>query len=151
MYEYDFQIEKVIDGDSVRGAIDLGFNVVMEYQNVRLKGIDTPETRLDSNIDEEYQEEMKAFGRMIKDYVVTQFDESHVRITTTIDKSQDKYGRILADFQLKYHGSGLWVSLNQLLVDQRFAVAYSGENKSTISAQHIENLIYHKSQLIYIK
>ena len=44
MYEYKAKLLRVIDGDTVDCVIDLGFNVRLK-ERVRLKGIDTPETR----------------------------------------------------------------------------------------------------------
>ena len=45
MYRYKVDIVKVIDGDTVDVDIDLGFGMVYKKQRVRLKGIDTPESR----------------------------------------------------------------------------------------------------------
>jgi len=44
MYEYKAKLDRVIDGDTIDCHIDLGFNVTLK-ERVRLKGIDTPETR----------------------------------------------------------------------------------------------------------
>jgi endonuclease YncB( thermonuclease family) len=43
MYEYRATIVKIIDGDTVDVDIDLGFNVVLKDERVRVAGIDTPE------------------------------------------------------------------------------------------------------------
>ena len=45
MYEYKVRIVKVVDGDTVDVDIDLGFDVWLKNQRVRLYGIDTPESR----------------------------------------------------------------------------------------------------------
>ena len=45
MYEYRATIIKIIDGDTVDVDIDLGFNVVLRDERVRIAGIDTPESR----------------------------------------------------------------------------------------------------------
>ena len=39
------QITKVVDGDTIDADIDLGFDVVLRDQRVRLYGINTPESR----------------------------------------------------------------------------------------------------------
>ncbi len=49
MYEYKFKALRVIDGDTVDGIIDLGFNVLLK-ERVRLYGINAPETRLQRSI-----------------------------------------------------------------------------------------------------
>ena len=45
MYEYRCEIVKVIDGDTVDVDIDLGFGVWLRKERIRLRGIDTPESR----------------------------------------------------------------------------------------------------------
>ena len=44
MYEYNVEIMRVVDGDTVDVMVDLGFSVFTP-QRVRLAGIDTPESR----------------------------------------------------------------------------------------------------------
>ena len=44
MNEYECQITKVVDGDTVDCLINLGFNVIIR-QRVRMYGINTPESR----------------------------------------------------------------------------------------------------------
>ena len=45
MYQYKCKINKVLDGDTVDIDLDLGFNIVMANQRVRMAGVDTPESR----------------------------------------------------------------------------------------------------------
>ena len=45
MYQYRAKILKVLDDDTVEIDLDLGFNIVLSNQKVRLAGIDTPESR----------------------------------------------------------------------------------------------------------
>ena len=45
MYEYNCNIVKVVDGDTVDVDIDLGFGMWLRNERVRLYGIDTPECR----------------------------------------------------------------------------------------------------------
>jgi micrococcal nuclease len=45
MYEYNVKVVRVIDGDTIDVDIDLGFNIVLKKQRIRLYGIDTPESR----------------------------------------------------------------------------------------------------------
>ena len=40
MYEYRATIVKIIDGDTVDVDIDLGFNVVLQDERVRIAGIE---------------------------------------------------------------------------------------------------------------
>ena len=47
-YIYNFQLTKVIDGDTVRGHISLGFNICLENKTIRINQIDTPESRINT-------------------------------------------------------------------------------------------------------
>ena len=62
MYEYRCQITRVVDGDTVDVDIDLGFGVWMRKQRVRLKGVDTPESRTRDKVEKKY-------GLMAKEFV----------------------------------------------------------------------------------
>ena len=42
MYEYKATIKYIVDGDTVDVDIDLGFDVWLRDQRIRLHGIDTP-------------------------------------------------------------------------------------------------------------
>ena len=44
-FVYNAILDRVIDGDTIDVHLDLGFNVILEKQRVRLHGIDTPESR----------------------------------------------------------------------------------------------------------
>jgi endonuclease YncB( thermonuclease family) len=44
-YTYKCTLDRVIDGDTIDVHIDLGFDVWLNKQRVRLAGIDTPESR----------------------------------------------------------------------------------------------------------
>jgi micrococcal nuclease len=45
MYEYKCRVNKVLDGDTVDIDLDLGFNIILASQRVRMAGVDTPESR----------------------------------------------------------------------------------------------------------
>ena len=54
MYEYKCNIRRVVDGDTVDVDIDLGFNVILSNQRIRLMGIDTPESRTRDKEEKKY-------------------------------------------------------------------------------------------------
>ena len=62
MYEYNATIRYIVDGDTVDVDIDLGFDVWLRDQRIRLYGIDTPECRTRNKKE-------KAHGLLAKDYV----------------------------------------------------------------------------------
>ena len=45
MYEYNAELDRVVDGDTVDVNIDLGFGIWIRDERVRVMGIDTPELR----------------------------------------------------------------------------------------------------------
>ena len=132
MYEYNCRIVKVVDGDTVDVDIDLGFDILLSNQRIRLKGIDTPESRT-RDLEE------KKFGLLAKEMV-----KSYCKLgqTVTLRTSKDergKFGRILGEFMV-YDGKTDSVrSLNTILVDEGYAVAYEGQSKDEIREAHFFN------------
>ena len=63
MYEYKAIVTRVIDGDTIDVDIQLGFDVVLAKQRIRLLGIDTPESRT-------RDKEEKVRGLLSKDFVL---------------------------------------------------------------------------------
>ena len=49
LYTYKANIVRVIDGDTVVADIDLGFDVWLRKEHLRLVGIDAPENKANSN------------------------------------------------------------------------------------------------------
>ena len=111
MYEYRAKLVRVIDGDTIDCYIDLGFNIHVK-ERVRLKGIDTPETRT-RDLEE------KKRGIEAKERVIELFEgvEDFV-IQTEIHKG--KYGRTIGEVMLPLHDR----SLNQILLDEGHAEVY---------------------------
>ena len=114
MYEYKAKLDRVIDGDTVDCFIDLGFNITVK-ERVRLKGIDTPETRT-----RDLEEKAKGFAA--KDRVIELFEGvESFKIKTELDK-KGKYGRILGTIFLPDHVD---VSLNDILLQEGHAEVYN--------------------------
>lgn len=106
-YVYNAYVVDVYDGDSITLDIDLGFNIVMKNQKIRLYGIDAPELRL----------EEKESGLISKNWLVERILNKNVVIKTYKD-SRDKYGRWLADI---YVGD---VFINETMVIEGLAIKY---------------------------
>jgi endonuclease YncB( thermonuclease family) len=83
--------------------------------SVRLNGIDTPEMKGKSVLDEE-----KEAAKQARDFVSNLVLNKFVRLEN-IDS--EKYGRILADV---YIGN---IHLNEILLKERYAVKYDGGTK----------------------
>ena len=129
MYQYACRINKVLDGDTVDIDLDLGFNIILANQHVRMTGIDTPESRTSNK-------EEKPRGMLSKKKLSDQLPVgSWQKITTSRpDNNDDKFGRILGEFILE-DGT----NVNQWLIKNNYAVAYQGENKELVQEQHQAN------------
>ena len=134
MYEYKVRIVKVVDGDTVDVDIDLGFDVWLKNQRVRLYGIDTPERRT-RDIEE------KKYGKAATAYLTEKLE-----IGTPVLRSygSGKFGRILGEFWIieESHdmpGMEVKTNINQMMIEDHHAVAYHGQSKEEIAEEHIKN------------
>ena len=126
-YEYYATVTNVVDGDTIVIDIDLGFNVVLSNQSVRLVGVDTPESRTIDKVE-------KTFGLISKEYT-KKFVEScnnHVIVRTQKPDSSEKFGRTLGDVI----NPETREVLNESLIKNGYAVGYLGENKDNVIDQH---------------
>ena len=129
-YEYHAKVINVIDGDTVVVDIDLGFNVVLSNQSVRLLGVDTPESRTSDKIE-------KVFGLASKDYAKEFIENCKKQVILRTHKSDDseKFGRLLGEI-INPNSKEV---LNNSLVEEGFAVKYLGENKDNVKNLHLQN------------
>ena len=128
MYQYKAIITKVIDGDTVDVDIDLGFDVWLKKQRIRLYGIDTPESRTSDKVE-------KVFGNLAKAKVLHFCPVGEqIVLQTKTDDSRGKYGRILGELITK---DG--VNVNTYLVDNAYAVQYFGLSKADIHQKQLDN------------
>ena len=126
MYEYNAVVEKIVDGDTVDMRIDLGFSVwVME--RCRLLGIDTPESRT-----RDMRE--KKFGKLATHRVKELLQKGSTYTIKTKFDSKGKFGRTMVDVNLPGGET-----ICNLLVSERLAVPYHGENKDEIRKLHEKN------------
>lgn len=129
MYQYIARINKVVDGDTVDIDLDLGFNIILANQRVRMAGIDTPESRTSDK-------EEKVRGLLSKKKLAEKLPVgSWVKIETQrMDDNDDKFGRILGIFVLD-DGT----NVNKWLIENNYAVAYAAENKELVQEAHQRN------------
>jgi micrococcal nuclease len=126
MYEYACTVEKVVDGDTIDVVLDLGFDILYKSR-VRLFGIDTPESRT-RNKDE------KARGKMASAFLKEAIEDGEkVVIQTKLKDSRGKFGRVLGDVVVDD------ININQLMVKCHLAVAYHGQSKDDVEAEHMRN------------
>ena len=124
MYEYNCEVKRIVDGDTVDVVIDLGFDIHYSSR-VRLYGIDPPESRT-RNKDE------KVRGLMSKKYLTDALSKGQVVIKTHKDK-KGKFGRVLGEMYVADK------NINLMMVDDNLAVKYKGQNKKQIEEEHQVN------------
>jgi|TARA_B100000959_G_scaffold220943_1_gene233572 micrococcal nuclease len=119
-------IKKIIDGDTIDVVLDMGFEI--QYKSrIRLFGIDTPESRTRNK-------EEKIRGLLSKEYLKNAIKKSKkLTIKTHKGSETGKFGRILGEV----FADGK--NLNSLMCKEGYAVAYYGQNKKLIEAQHLKN------------
>jgi len=116
MYEYRCIINRVVDGDTVDVDIDLGFDVWLKDERVRLMGIDAPETRT-KDLEE------KAAGLVSKAFVENILPVGSSQILISKD-FKGKFGRILGTFSVYDSTKDAWSDLSTVLLEQGYAEKY---------------------------
>jgi len=125
MYRYKVNVVRVVDGDTVDVDVARGFGMVYKKQRVRMLGIDTPESRTRDLVE-------KKFGKASKAHLAKILEEGDIQM---VSHDRGKFGRILGNL---YHGSSSY-SINQQMIDDHHAVAYTGGNKEEVEKQHMAN------------
>ncbi|MAH46277.1 hypothetical protein CMI37_10630 [Candidatus Pacearchaeota archaeon] len=116
MYKYEAKIIKVVDGDTIDGMVDLGFNIWIKVR-IRLAGLNAPETRTRNKAE-------KKRGLAAKARVAQAIEQSDNEIILT-SLGVGKYGRCIGEVQFaktyirseKYQGK----SLNKMLIKEGHA------------------------------
>lgn len=143
MYEYRARVNKVVDGDTVDVDIELGFDIVLTGQRVRIMGIDTPESRTSDEVE-------KVFGLAAKNRLKELLGPIAI-LRTQVEKDGDdakgKFGRILGDFVVEtplvtisdYNSNTVQRMVTEILIEEGHAVPYFGGSKEDVQAQHAIN------------
>ncbi|HPW76539.1 MAG TPA: DUF1016 N-terminal domain-containing protein [Candidatus Omnitrophota bacterium] len=105
LYTYQATVEKVVDGDTLRVIVDLGFNT-RTRQYLRLRGVDCPELATEE-------------GKQASTFVKSRLRGAD-QILLTSSRS-DKYDRYLADVYFTDREGGE-IFLNNLLLEKGLAV-----------------------------
>lgn len=121
-YTYHAEITEVVDGDTVRANIDLGFHIWVRDEKLRLHAIDAPELRR-YGAGAEVTDAEKAAGKAAKAALVDLIEGKEVTLCTIKD-GKGKYGRYLAQI---YLGE---IYVNQWMIDQGHATPYPDRRAS---------------------
>ena len=117
-FVYQAELERVVDGDTVDVTLDLGFDVKLHKQRVRLHGIDTPESRTRNLAEKKLG---LAAKERLKELCVGRFKVKSL--------GKGKYGRVLG---IPYTEDGQ--DICQSLIDEGHAVEYYGGKKKKVWA-----------------
>ena len=146
MYEYRCTIRRVVDGDTVDVDINLGFDVILANQRIRLFGMDTPESRTRDLIEKQY-------GNLAKHYVEAMMPVGSSQTLETVkDDSKGKYGRILGKFVVTDHQSdtpNVDAYIHDIMVREHLAVRYFGQSKDDVESEHLENRLALSADLFH--
>lgn len=124
-FVYNATLDRIIDGDTFDCVIDLGFDVRLHKQRVRLAGIDTPESRINTKrYPERAQEKImgKAAKERLKELCTGSFKVKSL--------GKGKYGRILG---VPYTEDGEDICAK--LIEEGHAVEYWGGSKTKLWGQ----------------
>ena len=135
MYEYKARIIKIVDGDTVDVDIDLGFGVWMKDERVRIMGIDTPESRTSDKIEKKFG---LAAKKRLKELLGT-YTVLKTQIARNGEDMRGKFGRVLGDFEVFDRDNQTYKLVSDLLIEEGHAVAYHGQNKDDVLAEHMKN------------
>ena len=120
------KVLKIIDGDTIDVILDLGFDI-LHKSRVRLFGIDTPESGT-------RDKEEKQRGLISKKYLTEAIKKGNkLTIKTHKGSETGKFGRILGEVFVDGK------NINLQMTKDGYAVAYYGQNKNLIEAEHLKN------------
>jgi endonuclease YncB( thermonuclease family) len=123
--EFVCKCVKVYDGDTITVALEPFDSCGFYKFRTRLAGIDTPEIRT-KNSDEKVQ------GNLVRDFLRGLILDKIIKIKCG---EFDKYGRLLADVYEMTDGVAAKTSLNQQLIEKKYAYAYDGGTKRIWGAE----------------
>ena len=115
-FVYNATLDRVVDGVTFDCILDLGFDVKLHKQRVRLAGIDTPESRTRDLAE-------KKLGLAAKERL-KELCCGNMKVQSL---GKGKYGRILG---IPYTEDGK--DICQMLIDEGHAVKYDGGKKTKV-------------------
>lgn len=111
LYQYKLRDISVVDGDTLKADVDLGFGVVLASKKIRLAHINCPEKDTDEGQEARWHTESLVLG--MEDVVVV-----------VKNHREDKYGRILGDVLVAGH------DLATMLKEDGHGVDYEGGKRA---------------------
>ena len=131
MWDYRCKIVHIVDGDTVDVDIDLGFGIILQDERVRIKGIDTPESRTRDLIEKQFGEAATRRCHELLPVGSTQILLSE--LNKEGEDMKGKFGRVLGNFVI---GNSTYT---ETLISEHHAVRYEGQAKEEIKTEHLRN------------
>ena len=129
---YPAQIVKVTDGDTASFDIDLGFDVKLVNQKLRMYGYNAPESRTKNTKEKKLGMRAK---QKLNDLIQSSFS---LEICIEPNKEKEKYGRLLGIIFADN------VNINTLLINQGYGIAYFGGKRSTTDFDSMYDKVYNE-------
>ena len=135
-FVYRGRVDRVYDGDTIWVTLDLGFDMLFRC-SIRLKGIDTPESKINIKKYPERKIE-KALAKLAKKRMKelcgkeVWVESKKLLKGSTIDNvkestAKEKYGRVLGNI---YQMDG--TNIADVLIKEGYAIKYSGKKKTHV-------------------
>ena len=125
MFEYNAEVLRIVDGDTLDARIDLGFDVHVN-KRIRLVGIDTWESRT-----RDKAEKAKGLAAKARLKELLKEDKNKFKL---ISHGTGKFGRVLGDIEISVG------NVCDILVEEGHAYSYFGGNKEEARAKAAEIL-----------
>ena len=125
MFEYNAEVLRIVDGDTLDARIDLGFDVHVN-KRIRLMGIDTWESRTRDKV-----EKVKGLAAKARLKELLKQDKNKFKL---ISHGTGKFGRVLGDIEISVG------NVCDILVEEGHAYSYFGGNKEEARAKAAEIL-----------
>lgn len=110
-YIYKAIVKSILDGDTVKVDIDLGFGIWLKDQNIRLMKINAPEIKGES----------KSLGMKSKERLSELLLNKEIKLETSKDK-KEKYGRWLGLIIISVNNEE--ICINDLMISEGYANLY---------------------------
>lgn len=135
-FVYRGSVDRVYDGDTIWVTLDLGFDMLFRC-SIRLKGIDTPESKINIKKYPERKKE-KALAKIAKKRMKElcgkevwveskKLLKGSTKENVKESTAKEKYGRVLGNI---YQMDG--TNIADVLIKEGYAIKYSGKKKTHV-------------------
>lgn len=123
LYIYKLSNVSVLDGDTIRASIDLGYDTLFKNRIIRLAGINAAETKktIKGITNLKLSQGIKA-----KEFLNSIFEKSDLILFKSLEKD-DSFGRCLGIIYFRTISENTIINLNELLLAQGYVEKYTSK------------------------